>query len=168
MGFSIGELADRAGVTPRTIRYYVELGLLPPPSGPGPKAVYSTEHLDRLMMIRKLQMRRLSLDEIRSYLSEADGSTLEMPADIPPAGRESSAAAYISELRSMHGSPPPQASFQFAEQRPDTFTAEPWMRIPITPDVELNVRRRGSRIDTRLAKAIEELKRILSQEEDTK
>src|SRR5438045_3652795 len=32
---TIAELAARAGVTPRTIRYYVAEGLLPPPGGRG-------------------------------------------------------------------------------------------------------------------------------------
>jgi hypothetical protein len=115
-------------------------------------------------------MRRLSLEEIRAYFAEPEGATLHMFDDTPGLREESSAAAYISELRAKHGIPPPrQESLALSqEQRPDTFTAEPWMRIPITPDVELNVRRRGSRIDTRLAKAIEELRRILSQEEDQK
>ncbi len=35
MELSIGELAQRAGVTRRTIRYYVEIGLLQPPDGSG-------------------------------------------------------------------------------------------------------------------------------------
>jgi hypothetical protein len=91
--------------------------------------------------------------------------SLELPPEVPTG--PTTAADYVSELRSMYGRTPSQASLPVSsEPRPSNFTAEPWMRIPITPDVELNVRRRGSRIDTRLAKAVEELKRILSQEEE--
>jgi Ca-activated chloride channel family protein len=164
---SIGELADQAGVTPRTIRYYVELGLLPPPSGPGPKAEYSDEHLKRLLFIKGLQIRRLSLEEIRAYLKEEDGAPLDMPEDMPGPAPASSAADYVAEMRSMYRMSLPDRQLpQLSAQRADNFVGEPWMRIPITADVELNVRRRGSRIDTRLAKAIEELKRILSEKED--
>ena len=38
----IGELADLAGVTPRTIRYYVSIGLLPAPEQAGPKTATRT------------------------------------------------------------------------------------------------------------------------------
>jgi Ca-activated chloride channel family protein len=161
MSFSIGELADRAGVTPRTIRYYVELGLLPPPAGTGNRATYGPEHLDRLMTIKKLQMRRLSLDEIRAYLAEAEGAAPPM-ADLEEPMLPSSAAQYISDLRSNYEVRQPKPQMRSLT---DAYTAEPWTRIPISPDIELHVRRRGSRIDTRLAKAIEELRRLFAEEE---
>jgi DNA-binding transcriptional MerR regulator len=165
MSFSIGELADRAGVTPRTIRYYVELGLLPPPAGTGNRATYGPEHMDRLLTIKKLQMRRLSLDEIRAFLAESEGALPSAPADLASPMLASSAAEYISDLRSH---------YEIRQAKPqvrspsDSYTAEPWSRIPISPDVELHVRRRGSRINTRLAKAIEELRRLFAEEEPYK
>jgi DNA-binding transcriptional MerR regulator len=161
VSFSIGELADRAGVTPRTIRYYVEIGLLPPPTGTGNRATYGAEHLDRLMTIKKLQMGRLSLDEIRAYLAEAEG-VVPAQSDLALAGSGSSAAEYISELRSQYE---PRPSKPALRSPSDSYTAEPWTRIPITADIELHVRRRGSRIDTRLARAIEELRHIFAEEE---
>jgi DNA-binding transcriptional MerR regulator len=163
MSFSIGELADKAGVTPRTIRYYVELGLLPPPTGTGNRAMYSQEHLHRLMTIKKLQMGRLSLDEIRVYLAESEeGRAPSAPADMASPMLASSAAEYISELRSQYE---PRMNKPQSRSQSESYTAEPWTRIPISPDVELHVRRRGSRIDTRLARAIEELRRIFAEEE---
>jgi hypothetical protein len=111
------------------------------------------------MTIKKLQMRRLSLDEIRAYLSEAEGGDLAQGDMLEPAP-PSSAADYISDIRSQ---------YELRQMKPqmrsmsEPYTAEPWTRIPITPDVELHVRRRGSRIDTRLARAIEELKRIFEE-----
>ena len=169
MSFSIGELADKAGVTPRTIRYYVELGLLPPPTGTGNRAMYNRDHLDRLFTIKKLQMGRLSLDEIRAYLAESEeGAAPPAPADMASPMLASSAAEYISELRSQYE---PRMNKLQSMNKPrsrspsESYTAEPWTRIPITPDVELHVRRRGSRIDTRLARAIEELRRIFAEEE---
>jgi DNA-binding transcriptional MerR regulator len=162
--FSIGELADRAAVTPRTIRYYVELGLLPSPSGTGNRAVYGREHLDRLMTIKKLQLGRLSLDEIRAYLAETEsGPAFVAQADLAAGPAPASPAAqYISELRTQFE---PRLNKPAYRNLSDNYTAEPWSRIPITADIELHVRRRGSRIDTRLARAIEELRRIFAEEE---
>jgi DNA-binding transcriptional MerR regulator len=64
---TIQELARKARVTPRTIRYYVEQGVLPPP-GRGRPADYADEHLDRLALIRRLKEQYLPLEEIRDTL----------------------------------------------------------------------------------------------------
>ena len=53
---TINELANQANVTVRTIRYYVEQELLPPPA-PGYPAEYSEDHLRRLALIRRLKDR---------------------------------------------------------------------------------------------------------------
>lgn len=63
--YRVGELADKAGVTKRTIHYYIGRGLIPPPAGEGLGAVYSDEHLYRILLIKKLQDSFLPLDEIR-------------------------------------------------------------------------------------------------------
>ena len=69
----IGELADRVGVTPRTIRYYEELGLL----GGGGRAkgahrLYSEADVARLSeLIRLRDLRGLSLEEL-VMLAEAE------------------------------------------------------------------------------------------------
>ncbi|MCA9728838.1 MAG: MerR family transcriptional regulator, partial [Candidatus Eisenbacteria bacterium] len=47
-GFTIGELAARAGVTSRTIHYYVSQGLLPGPGKQGPRTRYPQSFLDLL------------------------------------------------------------------------------------------------------------------------
>jgi DNA-binding transcriptional MerR regulator len=64
---TIQELADRAEVTTRTIRYYVEQGVLPPP-GHGRPAEYTDEHLERLALIRRLKEQYLPLEEIRDTM----------------------------------------------------------------------------------------------------
>ena len=46
--YSISELAEEAGVSTRTIRYYVSEGLLPPPVGAGPNSRYTDAHLHQL------------------------------------------------------------------------------------------------------------------------
>lgn len=61
----IGELAKRAGVTPRTIRYYESLGLLGPSERQGSGFRYYTEaELTRLQKINAFKELGLSLEEI--------------------------------------------------------------------------------------------------------
>ena len=65
----IGELARRAGVSTRTLRYYESIGLLPPPgrmeSG---YRVYGPEHLERVRFIQRAKSLGFSLDEVREIL----------------------------------------------------------------------------------------------------
>lgn len=65
----IGEIAQKAGVTPRTIRYYENLGLLHPHEREGSGFRYYTENeLARLQKIDCLKELGLSLEEISSVI----------------------------------------------------------------------------------------------------
>jgi MerR family transcriptional regulator, copper efflux regulator len=65
----IGDLAQRAGVTHRTIRYYESIGLLPPGEREGTgQHYYSEEAVARLRKIDQLKRLGLSLDEIRDVI----------------------------------------------------------------------------------------------------
>lgn len=65
----IGEFAEQAGVTPRTIRYYEGLGLLGPNEREGQGFRYYTEtELGRLKKIEALKQLGLSLEEIGEVL----------------------------------------------------------------------------------------------------
>lgn len=65
----IGELAQKAGVTPRTIRYYENLGLLKPSEREGKGFRYYTEaELAKLHKIDTLQSLGLTLEEIGSII----------------------------------------------------------------------------------------------------
>ena len=70
--YSITELAALAGVNPRTVRYYVQLGLIPPPPGRGLGGRYGQEHLDRLLRVRALQRQGVSLDQVASLAPDQD------------------------------------------------------------------------------------------------
>jgi MerR family copper efflux transcriptional regulator len=65
----IGELAERAGVTTRTIRYYESLGLLPEPDRRGAHRSYGADNERRLRRIELLKSLGLSLDEVREVIS---------------------------------------------------------------------------------------------------
>lgn len=68
-GMSIGELARRAGVTTRTIRYYEEQGLLNDfGRAPYSPRRYTAEDLYRLRLIRRAKLLGLSLKEIRELV----------------------------------------------------------------------------------------------------
>ena len=70
----IGEVALRAGVSTRTLRYYEELGLLQPSGrSTGGARRYSEADAERLRRIRELQeLMGLGLDEIRTILQAED------------------------------------------------------------------------------------------------
>ncbi|MFI9472092.1 MerR family transcriptional regulator [Streptomyces sp. NPDC052492] len=68
---TIDELASRAGVTVRTVRFYGTKGLLPPPVlGPRRVGRYGREHLARLELIEELQSRGMTLAAIERYLAQ--------------------------------------------------------------------------------------------------
>ncbi|NXY93422.1 MerR family transcriptional regulator [Streptomyces sp. BR123] len=66
---TVDELASRAGVTVRTVRFYSTRGLLPPPViGPRRVGHYGPEHLSRLALIEELQHQGMTLSAIERYL----------------------------------------------------------------------------------------------------
>ncbi|MHA5051419.1 MerR family transcriptional regulator [Streptomyces sp. SD15] len=73
---TVDELAARAGVTVRTVRFYSTKGLLPPPViGPRRVGHYSQEHLARLALIEELQHQGMTLAAIERHL-------LRLPPDL--------------------------------------------------------------------------------------
>jgi DNA-binding transcriptional MerR regulator len=92
--WKLAELAAEVGVSPRTVRYYVQRGLLPAPPFKGPDTVYGEDHLLRLKAIRALQAKFLPLDAIQVELArlspeelkalvESDAASLPPPALAP-------------------------------------------------------------------------------------
>jgi DNA-binding transcriptional MerR regulator len=69
----VGELAERTGLTVRTLHHYDEIGLLRPShrSGAGHR-LYGAEDLGRLLQILSLRQAGLSLEEIRECLTRPD------------------------------------------------------------------------------------------------
>ena len=93
--WSLADLCRLAGVTPRTVRYYIAENLLPPPISAGPGATYDRGHLDRLRLVRRLQQARLPLAEIRTRLAGLDDAEVSSLVAEPPAPPPDSAADYI-------------------------------------------------------------------------
>lgn len=182
--YAIGDLADLAGVTPRTIRYYVSIGLLPAPEQAGPRTRYSDGHLARLRLIRHLQRQHLPLAEIGSRLADLDDEAVAAALDAGVSARPAdSALEYINRLTGgshlamdampdaspeprlmkeigpieprAHARAPAELSPSDQKARPDTRTR--WERVPLSEHVELHVRQP---LDRRTHKQIERLIRL--------
>lgn len=69
--YSIDELSTLAGVTPRTVRYYIAQGLLERPEGEKRGAHYLRRHLEQLLLVRRWTDAGLSLDRVRELLDGA-------------------------------------------------------------------------------------------------
>jgi DNA-binding transcriptional MerR regulator len=71
----IGDVAKLAGTTPRTIRYYEEIGLLPASDGrePGAHRTYSQADVDRLIEVMRLRtLLGVSLDGLKELVEAED------------------------------------------------------------------------------------------------
>lgn len=77
MEYKVSELANKAGVTKRTIHYYISKGLLLPPEGSGVNSIYTDEHLNRILLIKKLQAEFMPLNKIRDYILENPNEKVE-------------------------------------------------------------------------------------------
>ena len=162
--FSLTELADLAGVSVRTVRYYQSQGLLTSSGTSGPRAKYDEAHLARLQLIRRLQRDHLPLAEIRRQLDDLDDAAVMTLAETaPPAPPQDSALDYVrSVLRSGSAPPPaprsvlraaemPAAAYAMSVQpappepppadAPARIERSQWERIELATDVELHVRR---------------------------
>ncbi|MCA9530561.1 MAG: MerR family transcriptional regulator [Myxococcales bacterium] len=118
-GYSIAEFAERGGVTRRTVRYYVQRGLLDPPEGAGRGARYTDAHLRRLERVRTLQEQGYSLDRLTRLLDAPDAPT-EPTAPTAP----------------RHATP----SRTHSERAAATASGLPWWRVPLGDGVELHLR----------------------------
>ncbi len=114
--YSLTELADLAGVTPRTVRYYISQGLLAVDAAPGPGPKYDEGHLARLRLIRRLQREHQPLAEIRRQLDAVDDDTILAlaAADEPPTAPSDSALDYIRRITGG----PAEATRRIAEATP--------------------------------------------------
>jgi MerR family transcriptional regulator, repressor of the yfmOP operon len=81
----IGEVAEQTGLTPRTIRYYEEIGLLGPGTEPreqGKHRCYTSADVERIAEIVRLRdLLGLSLDQL-SRLVEAETARAEIRREI--------------------------------------------------------------------------------------
>lgn len=80
--YSLEQLATLASVPRRTVRYYIQIGLMEGPDGETRAATYGKRHLERLLEIRRLQDKGYSLDQIRAAKKGERSGQAPLP---PPA-----------------------------------------------------------------------------------
>jgi DNA-binding transcriptional MerR regulator len=125
--YKLDELARAAGTSPRTIRYYVQRGLLPAATFHGKDTSYGQEHLVRLRAIKRLQEAYLPLDAIATELEGKDGAGLERLAE----GKH---------LPKLEVSPPPAPPSRKArDAKRKTPASRTWRVIELAPGIELSV-----------------------------
>jgi DNA-binding transcriptional MerR regulator len=129
--YKLEDLAAEAGVSPRTVRYYVQRGLLPAPEFRGKDTVYGREHLLRLHAVKRLQQAHLPLDEIQVRLANASEHEIgriargevevavRLPFDEPPDTGSGKKGAH--PYRSPSGDPFEPRPFPL----PETFPVDP-------------------------------------------
>jgi len=71
----IGAVADKHGVAATTLRYWEDIGLLPPQERSGGRRRYDLDALRRVMFIRMAKQSGLSLNAIRALLAGDDHQT---------------------------------------------------------------------------------------------
>ncbi len=75
--YTIEELCELSGFSRRTVRYYVQQGILDPPAGRGRGGFYYDSHLEQLLAIKAHQERGLRLSEIQKMATKDPGAGLE-------------------------------------------------------------------------------------------
>jgi DNA-binding transcriptional MerR regulator len=179
-GYSLTELTDLTGVSQRTVRYYIQQGLLPSASRAGPGARYAEDTLLRLRFIRACQEDGWPLAKVRDQLERQPPAAIAamltglgqaggggVPRDaggdtLLPVAEPNAAMTYLARLRGPQRAdaprPAPQRPVARASPQP-VVTRATWERLTIDANLELHVRRplslaENRRLD-RLLEAIE-------------
>ncbi len=184
---TLTELSDRAEVTPRTVRYYIQQGLLPAP-GSGPKARYDERHVKLLRLVKDLQRQHLPLAEIRARLEGLDDEGIDDLLATPPPAVAGSAVDYIRRVLedkpNRLGEGPRQVFYDRSTPPPMTpmpsgiptpamkpppnskpMARSQWERHSLDPDIELHIRRPLSRHQNRQVERIVAFARQLLEED---
>lgn len=72
-----------SGTPRRTIRYYIQLGLVDRPEGETRSAFYTWQHLNQLVRIRELTEQGVSLDRISQRLKSMESDVEATSANAP-------------------------------------------------------------------------------------
>lgn len=119
--YSIADLGEMTGISPRTIHFYIQKGLIPGVGRQGPKSRYAAQHLYTLLFIKRLQEEaRLTLGEIAETLPRVPPRIIEAVArgDQPlevlnlrsaPASEESEVKSLPGRVETLMAEMPPEA-----------------------------------------------------------
>ena len=94
--YPLADLCVLADLPPRTVRYYVQMGLVDRPQGETRAARYGALHLEQLLLIKKWTAAGLSLERIRELLHSEQ-------APVPPRARAVGSVEVRSHLMVADG-----------------------------------------------------------------
>ena len=89
--YALAELCVLADLPVRTVRYYVQIGLVDRPEGETRAARYGAKHLEQLLLIKKWSAAGVSLERIRELLRGEE-------APVPPRPQVAGAVEVRSHL----------------------------------------------------------------------
>lgn len=95
--FTLEEIAALAELPRRTVRYYIQSGLVDHPHGVGKGAYYTQHHVEQLLLVRKWQLAGLSLERIGEVLKQQTSGPL------PPTPRRAGTVEVWSHLVAADG-----------------------------------------------------------------
>lgn len=125
----VGEIADRLGVSPRTIKYYEELGLIQPETrSQGGFRLYGKEEVQQLERILRLKSIGYSLAAIRELLATRN------------AAQEADKVTVISDTMERLKNREWEVTERIQQMRKDLKRAEAW-REELRRDIALCERR---------------------------
>ncbi len=81
--FTLEDLCSLTDLSKRTVRYYMQIGLVDRPEGETKGAYYLTRHLDQLVQVKQLAQAGVNLERIKEVL---DGAQAPVPARQPEPG----------------------------------------------------------------------------------
>ncbi|WP_338871112.1 MerR family transcriptional regulator [Myxococcus stipitatus] len=143
--WKLAELAEEAGVSPRTVRYYVQRGLLSAPNFRGPDTAYGEEHFIRLKAIRVLQARFLPLDAIQAELQRLSLDELRKLAESePPPAPPPLASAPVSGSHSV--APPAPGRRPTELNRYQRWELMPGLELHVSDTADAKVRALAERV----------------------
>jgi len=90
--FTLEEIAALAELPRRTVRYYIQVGLVDRPQGIAKGAFYTQHHVEQLLLVRKWQLAGLSLERIGEVLKQQTSGPL------PPTPRRAGTVEVWSHL----------------------------------------------------------------------
>jgi DNA-binding transcriptional MerR regulator len=90
--FTLEDIASLAELPRRTVRYYIQTGLIDRPEGVGKGARYTQRHIEQLLLVRKWQLAGLSLERIGELLKQ------EAAGPLPPTPRRAGTVEVWSHL----------------------------------------------------------------------
>jgi DNA-binding transcriptional MerR regulator len=173
--FDLKELCERARVTPRTVHYYIQQGLLAPAGTVGPGARYTDDHLNRLQLIRLLQNEHLPLAEINRRLRRLSGDDVRRLVE-GKKGSDAPRGSALDYIRGVLNQEPARATAMRAATTPSpdpdgspsetVLGRSQWERIDLSESIELNVRRPLTRPQQRKLEKLLNAARAIFEEPD--